>query len=138
MTKRLTEFADAAIERADMKVKLAKTYSQIVYRQKKVGAISKEAINKKMASYKHECTFAKAGCTQRFKTKRGMRIHAASCSYNYGRTDEAYPVEAILDVFGKVARRLFLIKWEGYPDGDSWVTEHSLLQDGLADTIKEF
>ena len=138
MTKRLTEFADAAIERADMKVKLQKTYSQIVCRQKEVGDISQKALDKKMASYKYACTFAEAGCTQRFKTRRGMNIHVANCSYNYGRTDEAYPVEEILEVFGHAARRLFLIKWEGYPGEDSWVTEHSLLQDGLAENIKAF
>ena len=35
MTTRLTEFADTAIARADMKVKLEKTLTQIVQRQEK-------------------------------------------------------------------------------------------------------
>ena len=35
MTKRLTEFADAALEHADMKVKLSKTYTQHVKPQVK-------------------------------------------------------------------------------------------------------
>ena len=138
MTTRLTEFADAAVEHADMKVKLSKTYSQIVCRQEKVGALTEEAIKKMMKSYKYACTFAKAGCTQRFKTKKGMAIHACSCSFNYGRTEEAFPVEEVLEVFGKATRKLFLVQWEGYPGQDSWVPEDSLIQDGCAEAIKEF
>ena len=38
MTTRLTNFADAANEDADMKVKMKKTYSQLVCEQEPVGA----------------------------------------------------------------------------------------------------
>lgn len=38
MTQRLTEFADAAMNQADMKAKLSKTFSQIVQQQEAVDA----------------------------------------------------------------------------------------------------
>ena len=93
MTTRLTEFADAAVEKADMKVKKSKTFSQMVCRQVKVDKATEEEIKAKTASYKFPCTYEKAGCTQRFKTKRGMKIHATKCSFNYGLTDELFTVE---------------------------------------------
>ena len=37
MSKRLTQFADKAMEKADMKMKMSKTFSQIVQTQKKNG-----------------------------------------------------------------------------------------------------
>ena len=91
-----------------------------------------------MKSYKYKCEFATAGCTQKFKTKAGMVIHVGCCSFNYGRTEKAYPVEEVMSVFGRAARKLYLVKWEGYPGKDSWVTEDSLLQDGCAEAIKSF
>ena len=101
MSKRLTELADAALTKADMKVKVVNTFSQMVCKQVKVGKITEKEIKAKTASYKYACTFEKAGCTQRFKTKRGMAIHAGYCSFNYGLEEEATPVERIVDVFGK-------------------------------------
>ena len=95
-------------------------------------------MDKKMRKYKFACEFEKAGCEQRFKTKRGMQIHAASCSHNYARTDQAFPVDEVVDVFGKSKRKLFLVRWEGYTGQDSWVPEDSLLQDGCAEEIKRF
>ena len=38
-----------------------------------------------------------------------MRIHACSCNFNYGLTDEKWEVEEILTVFGRAERKLFLV-----------------------------
>ena len=84
------------------------------------------------------CEHAKAGCTQRFKTKTDMKIHSCSCTFNYGLTEKKWEVEKILAVFGRAERKLFLVKWTDHPDEDSWQKEHSLLQDGCADIMKAF
>ena len=42
-------------------------------------------------------------------------------------------------VYGKASRKLFLVKWEGYPESDnSWMPEGSLLRDGCKESIDEF
>ena len=86
----------------------------------------------------HKCEFAKAGYTQRFKTKADMRIHSCNCDYNYGLTEKKWEVERIIDVFGNASRKLFLVQWTGRPGEDSWQKEHSLLQDGCYPSIKAF
>ena len=138
MTSRLTVFADASLAKADMRVKLSKTYNQHLQPLQKVTAATDDEVAKKMASYKHKCEFAKAGCTQRFKTKAGMRIHSCNCDYNYGLTEQKWEVERIIDVFGNATRKLFLVQWTGRPGEDSWQKEHSLLQDGCYPSIKAF
>ena len=107
-------------------------------RRQQVSAATDEEVIKKMMNYKHECEFAKTGCTQRFKTKVDMRIHICNCDYNYGITDEKWEVERIIDVFGNATRKLFLVQWTDRPGEDSWQKEHSLLQDGCYPIIKEF
>ena len=67
-----------------------------------------------------------------------MIRHVHSCNFNYGLTDKRWEVERIIDVFGKAERKLFLVQWEGLPGEDSWQKEHSLLEDGCAETIKAF
>ena len=104
MTKRLTTFADAAKAKADMKVKRSKMFSQMVCRQVKLSKITEQEIKAKTASYKYACTYEKAGCEQRFNTKRGMFIHAGYCNFNYRLTEEAFPLERIVDVFGKAEK----------------------------------
>ena len=116
-----------------MRVKPSKTFTQLVGKQDEVEKATEEEVKKKTSSYKFECTYAAAGCSQRFKTKKGMRIHASSCNFNYGTTAEAFNVECITEVFGKASRKLVLVKWENFPGEDSWVPEDSLLQDGCAD-----
>ena len=138
MTKRLTEFADAALKEADMKVKLAKTLSQHIQQQEKVARATDEEIMKKTATYKYECEYAKAGCKERFKTRTGMKIHCCACNFNYGLTEKTWEVEEILAVFGKADRKLFLVKWTNHPGEDSWQKEDSLIQDGCAESIKDF
>ena len=53
MTARLTKFADAAKARADMKVKLSKTFSHHVERQEKVVPATADEIKAKEVTYEH-------------------------------------------------------------------------------------
>ena len=119
MTVRLTNFADAALREADMKVKLSKTFTQHIQPLRQVDVTTDAEVAKKMKKYKHVCEFAKASCSQRFKTKTDMKIHSCSCAFNYGLTDRKWEVEKILDVFGNATRKLFLVKWVGRPGEDS-------------------
>ena len=93
MTTRLTEFADAALQEADMKIKLTKTYTQHLQKQGKIAKATDEEVTAKAATYKHPCEFEKSGCKHRFKTKTGMRIHRSACNFNYGLTGEKWEVE---------------------------------------------
>ena len=138
MTARLTNFADAACADADMNVKMKKTYTQLVCEQEPVEAPTAAELTAKELTYKHACEFAKAGCGERFKTKQGMKIHSAGCKFNYGTTEETFDVKSIREVFGKKARRLYLVEWRDYPGSDSWEPEHMLLEDGCKPTIDEF
>ena len=84
MTERLTNFADKAVEKAGGHEKeLAKTFTQHVRVQEKVRATTDTEIKKKENSYTHASTFAKAGCTARFKTKKGMLRYKFSCRFGY-------------------------------------------------------
>ena len=104
MTARLTKFADKSLSLADMKVKLSKTFSHIVQEQDSVETPTEEEITAKEQSYAHACTFAAAGCKERFKTNHGMHVHSANCKFNYGTTEEVYEVGSITAVFGKRER----------------------------------
>ena len=138
MTTRLTEFADAALEHADMKTKMSKTVAQMLGKREEPAAATIEEIQEKMQKYKYKCEYAAAGCCQRFKTKAGMTIHCSTCNFGYATTDTKDEVESILSVFGKAERKLFLVRWTDFPSKDSWEKEHSLLQDGCAESIKDF
>ena len=66
-------------------------------------------------------------------------IHYNICNFGYGTTDEKWEIHSILKVFGKADRKLFLVRWKDHPSSaDSWEKEHSLLEDGCAQIIKEF
>ena len=67
MTARLTSFADAALVKADMRVKLTKTFNQHLQQLQQVSAATDNEVSEKMASYTYTCEFSKAGCVQRFK-----------------------------------------------------------------------
>ena len=140
MTVRLTKFADACKARADMELKMSKTYSHHVCRQVKVGAATPQEIEVKEQEYEFPCFFCEAGgCDTRFKTEGDMLRHATTCDFNYAVSSKYYEVDRILKVYGKARRKLFLVRWEGYTEeDDSWVTEHSLLRDGCKDSIDEF
>ena len=88
MTQRLTKFADASLELADMKVKLSKTFTQHVRCQEKVAPATAAEITAKEATYKFPCEFSGAGCRARFKTKQGMMVHSTTCNFGYGTTEE--------------------------------------------------
>ena len=69
-----------------------------------------------------------------------MKIHSCNCdfNFNYGLTDDKWEVEQILTVFGNKTRKLFLVQWGGRPGEDSREKEYSLLEDGCAESIKDF
>ena len=69
MTKRLTKFTNGSRSRADMLVKLSKTYTQQALRQDKVSAVTLQEIQSKELTHKFPCFFCDAGCTARFKTE---------------------------------------------------------------------
>ena len=111
MTKRLTKFADEELNQVDMKVKLSKTFSQIVQQQEAVDTTSAAEIVTKEKQYKFHCSFAEEGCTQRFKTKLGMRIHRATCNFGHVTIVEKIEVDKVVEVFGKGSRKLYKVKW---------------------------
>ena len=82
MTCRLTNFADKSNALADMKVKLNKTFSQIVQEQDPIAAPTEEEITAKESKYAHACEYAKAGCGERFKTRTGMKIATKWTQYH--------------------------------------------------------
>jgi len=105
-----------------------------VERQEKTKPPTVEAIKKTEASYKHECDF----CGRKFKTKRGMRIHRASCNKQHGLTEEEYEIKEINAVFGTPADRWFRVAWVDHPGKDSWESERSLVKQGCEPAIKAF
>ena len=87
MTLRLTKFADESMTQADMKVKLSKTFDQIVQRVTTSTWESNPDRNRKQREkYKFKCPFE--GCSVCFKTKNGMLIHRASCACGYSLDHE--------------------------------------------------
>ena len=105
MTERLITLADRSVAEADMKIRMDKTYSQHVQIQEKqkVNEAEMLAAQKK---FKIKCDF----CERRFKTEAAMHTHSASCPHNYGTTEETFPVEEIVGVFGRIDSRWFLVK----------------------------
>ena len=90
MTRRLTSIADASEAQTDMKMNMAKTFTQHVFKRDEIKVTSAEAAAAE-AGFKHKCDF----CPRRFKTQRHMLIHRANCNHNYGTTDEVFEVEDI-------------------------------------------
>ena len=84
-------------------------------------------------NYKHQCDF----CERKFKTEAAKNIHRESCAYNYNTTEEAWEVEGILGVFGRIGARWFLVQWGGQ-EKPEWEREHLLLRDGCRDSIRDF
>ena len=72
-----------------MKVKLAKTCTQIVGKKQEPAAATAVEIVAMAKTYKYVCANAKAGCGQRFKTKSGMRIHCSTCNFGYATTEKS-------------------------------------------------
>lgn len=140
MSQRLTRFANASSEHADMKVKPAKTFTQIIQRQDAVDKATVTEIMQKEKKYKFKCPFADEGCNARFKTKNGMMIHRATCDCGYSTTEKKFVVGDIVQVFGKASRKLYKVRWKNYPDpeDDSWESEKMLLQDGCREVIDNF
>ena len=104
LSERLTEFADKALSETDMKVKLSKTFSQIVQQQEAVDTATAAEIEEQEKQYKFKCSYCDEGCTQRFKTRRGMHIHRSSCNFGYNTTAKTFDVAKITAVFGKQSR----------------------------------
>ena len=95
--------------------------------------MTKEEIAQAQDKFEHKCDF----CTRKFKTLSAMRIHRDKCPYNYDTTDEAFEVESIVGVFGRINSRWFLVKYAGYPVLE-WNREHLMLRDVCRDTIRSF
>ena len=60
-----------------------------------------------------------------------------NCKHYYGTTEEYYEIESIVDVFGRVEVRWYLVKWKGY-EVPEWKPEHLLETDGCQDSIRDF
>ena len=74
-----------------------------------------------------------------FQDERWHADHCGTCNFGYGTTDEKWEVDSIEKVFGKTERKLFLVHWRGHPaSAESREKEHSLLEDGCAESVKEF
>ena len=123
MTQRLTDLANASISEADMYINMNKTVSQHVHKREPI-KVSQDEIEKAEKKYAHQCDF----CKRKFKTRRAMLIHRASCVHNYATTDEVFEIERIVNVFGHKDARWFLVKWQGYEDPE-WEREHLLTRD---------
>ena len=66
-----------------------------------------------------------------------MYIHRGACIHQYDTTEETFVVEELVDVFGWVEARWFLVKYEGY-EVPEWSREHLLRRDGCHDAIRDF
>ena len=60
-----------------------------------------------------------------------------NCKHYYSTTEEYYEIESIVDVFGRVEVRWYLVKWKGY-EVPEWKPEHLLETDGCQDSIRDF
>lgn len=69
-----------------------------------------------------------------------MRIHRATCNFGHVTIVEKIEVDKVVEVFGKGSRKLYKVKWAGYPDpaNDTWETEKMLLEDGCREVIEDF
>ena len=115
-----------------MQVSMPKTYTQHVHRREEMKITATEATAVQQ-TFDNECEY----CKRRFKTPSALKIHAASCMYTYGTTEEFFEVEEIIDVFGRKENRWFLVRWSGY-DEPSWERGHLLTRDGCTDAIRDF
>ena len=107
MTTRLTKIADESEDQADMRVNMAKTYSQHVHKRGKITVTEAEA-RKAEEGFEHQFDF----CPRKFKTRKDMLIHRSRCIFNYNTTDEVYTLEKITAVFGHKDARWFKVKWK--------------------------
>ena len=94
--------------------------------------VTEEEVQKANEKLEFACEF----CKRKFKTKRGMHIHRASCIHQYVATEERYVIEDILNVFGKVDARWYLVKFEGYEEPE-WQRGH-LLEIDAKDAVRHF
>ena len=140
LTDRLTTFANESLQRADMQVKLKKTFTQVVKEQEPVDKATEEEIEEAEAKFDFKCEYASAGCQQKFKTQKGARIHSCNCAFRdgLGVTEEEFTVDRITAVFGKKERRMFKVKWTDHPGKDSWEFEETLKKDGCKESIDDF
>ena len=133
MTERLTKVGNKSKEKADMQIRMDKTFSHHVQEDDQTITVTQEEIAKAQEKFAHKCDF----CDRKFKTLAAMRIHRDKCPYNYATTDEAFEVEEIVGVFGRINSRWFRVKYAGYSEPE-WNREHLLLRDGCRDTIRSF
>ena len=104
MSERLTNVGNEPKARADIQMRMDKTFSHHVQEDEEKIEVTKEEIAQAQDKFEHKCDF----CTRKFKTLAAMRIHRDKCPYNYDTTDEAFEVESIVGVFGRINSRWFL------------------------------
>ena len=105
-----------------------------VSKQEKLALPTEEQMKAVANEYEHECKF----CNQKYKTLRGLKIHMASCNFQYRLADEEDTIENINAVFGTPAHRWYRVAWEGHPGKDTWEPENSLTSQGCEGAIKDF
>ena len=68
-----------------------------------------------------------------------MQQHRESCVHNYAATDQVFEVEEIINVFGHIKARWYLVKYAGYRYIEpEWNRGHLLERDGCNDAIRAF
>ena len=115
LTERLTAFTDKSLSEVDMKVKLSKTFNHHIRVQDKLIKASDAEIKSIEKKFEFKYIFAKTGCQQKFKTKRGMRIHSVSCQFDIGCSDKNFEVDKVVTVFDKKkTHRLYKVQWASH------------------------
>ena len=79
------------------------------------------------------------GCTRRFKTSHGERVHASKCRFASYYSRDEYKIGRIYGARGSRAQRFLRVHWEGYPDDhDKWMAESSLLADNVGHIVEDY
>ena len=121
---RLNSIAKGSLDQADMTISLSKTKILQVEAQE-VGEASGAELLK-------ECKFTcpHLSCGFKFKTKRGMMIHAGRCQWK-----NEFEVDRLLACEGHICARKYLVRWKGHgAEEDRWIARSGI----HPELIKEF
>ena len=134
MSDRVSSISHGSRSDADMNINITKTKNLHVARQEKVTAPTLEEMQATEQTFKHECKFF----PRKFKTKRGLHIHQASCNCQHGLAEEEDEFGDIDTAFGTVEQRWYRVQWSQHPGKDTWEPERSLRRQGLGEAIRNF